>query len=83
MNALRTTALMAVLIVLFALVGRAIAGPTGMLIAFGVALALNFGSYWFSDKIVLRMYNAQEIIRSQAPELYDMVDRLQIGRAHV
>ena len=77
MNALRTTALMAVLIVLFALVGRAIAGPTGMVIAFGIAVAMNFGSYWFSDKIVLRMYNAQEVTRSQAPELFDVVDRLR------
>lgn len=77
MNAVRTTALMAVLLVLFALVGRAIAGPSGMIIAFGVALALNFGSYWFSDKIVLRMYKAQEIVRAQAPDLYDTVDRLR------
>ncbi|NBC17116.1 MAG: zinc metalloprotease HtpX [Bacteroidetes bacterium] len=77
MNALRTTALMAVLIVLFALVGRAIAGPSGMLIAFGIAVAMNFGSYWFSDKIVLRMYKAKEVTRSQAPELFEMVDRLR------
>ncbi len=68
---------MAVLLVLFALVGRAIAGPSGMIIAFGVALALNFGSYWFSDKIVLRMYKAQEIVRAQAPDLYDTVDHLR------
>ena len=76
-NSLRTAALMAVLIVLFALVGRALAGPTGMLIAFGVAVAMNFASYWFSDKVVLRMYDAQEVSRGQAPELYDIVDRLR------
>lgn len=76
-NSLRTTALMAVLIVLFALVGRMLAGPNGMLIAFGVAVAMNFAGYWFSDKVVLRMYKAQEIQRAQAPELYDMVDRLR------
>jgi heat shock protein HtpX len=77
MNTLRTTALMAVLIVLFALVGRAIAGPSGMIIAFGIAIAMNFGSYWFSDKIVLRMYKAKEVTRSQAPELFEIVDRLR------
>jgi heat shock protein HtpX len=67
---------MAVLIVLFALVGRAIAGPGGMTIAFGLAVALNFASYWFSDKIVLKMYKAQEVDRRQAPELHSMVERL-------
>jgi heat shock protein HtpX len=77
LNSVRTAALMAVLIVLFALVGRALAGPSGMLIAFGVAVAMNFASYWFSDKIVLRMYRAQEVDRGQAPELYDIVDRLR------
>lgn len=76
-NTLRTTALMAVMIVLFAVIGRLIAGPSGLIIAFGVAIALNFGSYWFSDKIVLRMYRAQEIDRSDNRELYDMVDRLR------
>lgn len=77
MNMLRTTALMAVMIVLFALVGRAIAGPSGMMIAFVFAIGLNFFSYWFSDKIVLKMYKAKEVTRQDAPELVDMVDRLR------
>ena len=68
---------MAVLIVLFALAGQAIGGQQGLFIAFGIAIVLNFGSYWFSDKIVLRMYKAHEVDRSSAPELYDMVDRLR------
>jgi heat shock protein HtpX len=68
---------MTVLIVLFALVGRAIAGSGGMIIAFLIAVGLNFASYWFSDKIVLRMYRAQEVGRSEAPELYDLIDRLR------
>ena len=68
---------MAVLIVLFALIGRALGGQSGMLIAFGVAVAMNFGSYWFSDKIVLKMYKAQEVGPNEAPELYEMVDRLR------
>ena len=76
-NRLRTTALMAIMIVLFALVGRLIAGPSGLMIAFGVAIALNFGSYWFSDKVVLRMYRAQEVSPQEAPELHAMVDRLR------
>jgi heat shock protein HtpX len=76
-NAIRTAALMAVLIVLFALIGRAIGGEQGMILAFGIAVAMNFASYWFSDKIVLRMYRAQEVGRQEAPELYEMVDRLR------
>lgn len=68
---------MAVLMVLFALFGRLIAGPGGMLTFFGIAVALNFASYWFSDKVVLKMYRAQEVDRAEAPELYDMVDRLR------
>jgi heat shock protein HtpX len=77
MNALRTTALMAVLLVLFALVGQAIAGPRGLMIAFVVAVGMNAFSYWFSDSVVLRMYRAEDVSRSDAPELYDMVDRLR------
>ncbi len=77
MNMIRTAALMAVMIVLFALIGRAIAGPGGMMVAFLFAIGLNFFSYWFSDKIVLKMYRAQEVTRQDAPELYDMVDRLR------
>lgn len=77
LNSVRTAALMAVLIVLFALVGRALAGPTGLIIAFGVAVVMNFASYWFSDKIVLKMYRAKEVTQAQAPELYNMIDRLR------
>lgn len=77
MNALRTSALMAALIVLFALLGQAVGGNSGMMIAFAIAIAMNFGSYWFSDKIVLKMYKASEVSRSDAPELVDMVDRLR------
>jgi len=73
----RTAALMAVMIVLFALIGRAIAGPGGMMVAFLFAIGLNFFSYWFSDKIVLKMYGAEEVSRQDAPELVDMVDRLR------
>lgn len=68
---------MAALIILFALVGQAIGGNAGMLVAFGVAVLMNFGSYWFSDSIVLRMARAKEVTREDAPELHEMVDRLR------
>jgi heat shock protein HtpX len=68
---------MAVMLVLFALVGRGLGGSSGMMIAFGIAVAMNFGSYWFSDKIVLKMYKASEIGRDDAPELYEIIDRLR------
>ena len=77
MNVFRTAALMAVLIVLFALIGNVLGGSGGMMVALVLALALNFGSYWFSDKIVLRMYKAQEVSCDEAPALYEMVDRLR------
>lgn len=73
---------MAVMMVLFVLIGDAIGGRNGMIMAFGFALLMNFGSYWFSDKIVLRMYRAREIQRQDAADLYDMVDRLR-QRAHL
>lgn len=77
MNAMRTAALMAALIVLFALIGQALGGEQGMVIAFLFAVVLNFGSYWFSASIVLKMYRAKEVSRNEAPELVDMVDRLR------
>ncbi len=76
-NSIRTAGLMAVLIVLFALVGQAIGGQQGMGLAFVIAIAMNFASYWFSDKIVLKMYKATEVGPKEAPELYEMVDRLR------
>jgi len=75
-NTLKTTFLLAVLTVLFVLVGKAIGGQSGMVFAFGLAVVMNVGSYWFSDKIVLRMYRAQEVTESQAPGLYGTVRRL-------
>lgn len=77
MNGLRTTALMAALIVLFALIGQALGGQSGMMIAFLFAVVLNFGSYWFSASIVLAMYRAKEVTQDEAPELVDIVDRLR------
>ena len=58
-NTVKTTFLLALMTVLFVIVGKAIGGQSGMVFAFGLAVAMNVGSYWFSDKIVLRMYGAR------------------------
>jgi len=76
MNTLKTVVLLTFLTVLLVFVGGAIGGRNGMVIAFMMALVMNFVSYWFSDKIVLAMYKAQPITESQAPELYGSVRRL-------
>jgi heat shock protein HtpX len=57
-------------------IGKLIGGARGMQIAFVIALAMNFFSYWFSDKIVLRMYGAQEVNEAEAPELHRIVEEL-------
>lgn len=76
MNTFKTVALMTAMMVLFLIVGAALGGETGLIIAFVFSLALNFGSYWFSDKIVLSMYRAHQIERKDHPQLYDIVERL-------
>lgn len=76
MNTLKTVFLMTSMMVLFLLVGGALGGQQGMVIAFIFSLMMNFGSYWFSDKIVLKMYKAQEVSRNEAPELYNIVEEL-------
>ena len=75
-NVFKTGLLLAVLTAMLVLAGGAIGGQRGMMIAFFVALAMNFFSYWFSDKIVLRMYGAQPVDEAQAPQLYATVRRL-------
>ncbi|NSW87156.1 MAG: zinc metalloprotease HtpX [Syntrophobacteraceae bacterium] len=73
---LRTTLLLAVLTVLIIWIGGQFGGRNGMVIAFVFAVVMNFGSYWFSDKIVLSMYRAQPLDEQQAPQLYRMVREL-------
>jgi heat shock protein HtpX len=75
-NWLKTSMLMAAIVALFALIGSLIGGQSGMLIALTFALVMNVGAYWFSDKLVLRMYNAREVNASTAPEFYTMVQGL-------
>lgn len=76
MNTLKTVFLMTVMMVLFILVGSLLGGSTGLTIAFIFALMMNFGSYWFSDKIVLKMYKAKEVTREESPRFYDMIENL-------
>jgi heat shock protein HtpX len=76
MNQFKTFLLMLVLTVLFILVGTAIGGKSGAIYAFIFAALMNFFSYWFSDKIVLRMYGAREVSQGEAPELYGIVAEL-------
>lgn len=76
MNSFKTAVLMTMMMVLFILVGSALGGESGMMIAFIFSLAINFGSYWFSDKIVLTMYRANEVTRNEYPELFNIVETL-------
>lgn len=73
MNALRTTALLAGLTVLLVLVGNLLGGAGGMVIALVFAAAMNLGSYWFSDRLVLKMHGARAVTEADAPELYGVV----------
>ncbi len=82
MNVLRTTFLMALLTVVFVIVGRLLGGQSGMIMAFVFAVAMNGFSYWFSDKMVLKMYGAREVSEADAPELHSIVRNLAT-RAHL
>ncbi|HOB93554.1 MAG TPA: zinc metalloprotease HtpX [Aquabacterium sp.] len=75
-NLMKTAVLMAAITALFMLLGRMLGGQTGMVIALVVALGMNFFSYWFSDKIVLKMYNAREVDDATAPQFVAMVREL-------
>ena len=73
-NTVKTALLLGTMSALLLLIGEALGGAGGMVIGFFFAVAMNFASYWFSDKIVLRMYNAQEV--GPGHRLFDVVDRL-------
>jgi len=73
MNGLKTTLLLVGLTLLLVWAGFAMGGPRGMTIAFAFAMITNFVSYWFSDKIVLKMYKARQVDESSAPELVSVV----------
>ncbi|HEY4298004.1 MAG TPA: protease HtpX, partial [Paraburkholderia sp.] len=75
-NWVKTAMLMAAFTALFIVIGGMVGGQRGMVIALVLALGMNFFSYWFSDKMVLRMYNAQEVDETSAPQFYRMVREL-------
>jgi len=75
-NLLKTAVLMAAITALFMAIGALLGGRAGMTLALVIALGMNFFSYWFSDKLVLRMYNAKEVDANSAPQFYRMVEEL-------
>ncbi len=75
-NTIKTVFLLTLLTVLFILVGQAIGGRGGMLMAFMLAMVMNFTSYWWSDKIALQMAGAREVSESEAPDLHQLVAEL-------
>ncbi|MBW1741297.1 MAG: zinc metalloprotease HtpX [Deltaproteobacteria bacterium] len=75
-NSIRTGVFLAALTVLVMIIGRLLGGTQGMVIAFFFAVIMNFGSYWFSDKIVLGIYRARPVSETEAPELHRIVRQL-------
>jgi len=75
-NMLKTTLLLALLTGLIMWIGEFLGGSQGLVIAFVFAVVMNFGSYWFSDKLVLAMYNARPVGMNEAPDLYRIVQNL-------
>ena len=75
-NVFKTAFLLAVLTVMLVLIGGAVGGRHGMLLALVFAVLMNFVSYWWSDRIVLAMYGAQPVTEAEAPQLYSTVHRL-------
>jgi heat shock protein HtpX len=75
-NTIKTTLLLGLLTGIILWFGGYLGGQNGMVIAFMIALVMNFGAYWFSDKIVLAMHRAHQVDPAQAPALYRMVERL-------
>jgi heat shock protein HtpX len=77
-NNFKATILLAVMTAFIVLVGQMMGGTGGMIIALFLAAGMNFFSYWFSDKIVLRMYKAQEVTPDETPQVYDIVRKLAV-----
>jgi heat shock protein HtpX len=76
MNALKTAFFLGLLSALLVAMGGLFGGPNGMYVALGFAVLMNFFAYWFSDRMVLAMHRAQPVSREQAPQLYEILDRL-------
>ncbi|GAB4439774.1 MAG: zinc metalloprotease HtpX [Anaerolineae bacterium] len=75
-NTFKVTLLLAALTGLFVVIGSAVGGQTGMVIAFGLAVLMNMGAWWFSDKIALKMSGAREVSPTEAPTLHRLVEHL-------
>jgi len=75
-NLMKTAILMAAITALFMAIGAMLGGRAGMMLALVIALGMNVFSYWFSDKLVLRMYNAREVDATSAPQFYRMIQEL-------
>ncbi|HAS89735.1 MAG TPA: zinc metalloprotease HtpX [Desulfovibrio sp.] len=73
---IKTFFLLAALTAIILFLGGLMGGRTGLVIAFGLAMFMNVGSYWYSDKIVLRMYNARQLSANDAPQVHAMVEEL-------
>ncbi len=78
MNTIKTGLLLGTLTGLLMLIGGYFGGKQGVVVAFIFATVMNFGAYWFSDKLILRMYNAHEVSADQAPQLYAIVKDLAL-----
>lgn len=76
MNNFKTTMLLASMIAMLVLLGNAFGGARGMMFMFILSAGMSFASYWYSDKIVLAQYNAQEVTAQSNPKLYGMVEKL-------
>ena len=76
MNNLKTLMLMVLLGAIMIFIGGIVGGRTGMMFMLVLSLGMNMFSYWFSDTMVLKMYDAQEVTREESPHLYDLVEQL-------
>src|SRR5512136_1260272 len=81
-NIIRTTLLLGILTGLMLLIGGVLGGRGGMFFALVLSVIMNFGAYWYSDKIVLKMYHAKEITPAESSELFEMVNNLAM-QAHL
>jgi heat shock protein HtpX len=77
-NTLKTAGLLAALTAIFIMIGQYVGGIGGATVFFGIALVINFGTYWFSDKLALRMAGAREVSEADAPDLHSLVEHLSM-----
>jgi heat shock protein HtpX len=78
MNGIKTVGLMVALTLMLLFIGALLGGKTGMTFALVISLGMNFVTYWFSDKIILRLYGARPVVEAEAPQLYEMVRWLAV-----